>query len=118
MNQQPFAFWSLPTAELLKRLQANPQGLTSGEAQQRLTDYGSNLLKPKKRAGELTLLLAQFKSPLVLILIFAAGLSFLLRDPTDALIILAIVLISGFLGFWQEKGVADTVQNHSPLPIL
>ena len=43
---------------------------------QRLARYGSNLLKPQKRSDVLTLLLAQFKSPIILILLFATGLSF------------------------------------------
>ncbi len=111
MNQQLLAFWSAPPAELLQRLQTRPLGLTNDDAQQRLTRYGSNLLKPKKRSDALTLLLAQFKSPLILILLFAAGLSFFLHDPADALIILAIVLVSGLLGFWQERGAANAVEK-------
>jgi len=50
--------------------------LSSEEARQRLAHYGSNLLKPQKRSDALTLMLAQFKSPLILILLFATGLSF------------------------------------------
>jgi Mg2+-importing ATPase len=55
------------------------------------------------------LLLAQFRSPIILTLLVAAALSLFLRDATNALIILAIVLISGLLGFWQEWGAADAV---------
>lgn len=58
---------------------------------------------------QLTLLISQFKSPIIIILFFATGLSFFLRDTLDAAIILAIVLISGFLGFWQEHGANDAV---------
>ncbi len=83
----------------------------SDEAQQRLLRYGSNLLKPKKKSDALTLLLAQFKSPIILILIFAAGLSFFLRNPIDATIILVIILVSGFLGFWQERGAVNAVEK-------
>ncbi len=57
------------------------------------------------------LLLGQFKSPIILILIFAAGLSLFLQDPVDALIILTIVLVSGLLGYWQERGAADAVKK-------
>ena len=96
---------------MLQQLQTTPQGLTSDEVQQRLLRYGSNLLKPKKKSDALTLLFAQFKSPIILILIFAAGLSFFLRDPMDATIILVIVLVSGFLGFWQERGAANAVEK-------
>jgi len=74
-------------------------------------DYGANLLKPPKRSDTLSLLLAQFKSPIILTLVFAAGLSFFLQDPIDAVIILFIVLISGLLGFWQERGAVDAVNK-------
>ena len=59
----------------------------------------------------LFLLLAQFKSPIILILLFAAVLSLFLGEATDALIILAIVLASGLLGFWQEWGAADALKK-------
>ena len=58
-----------------------------------------------------TLLLAQFKSPLILILFFATGLSFFLHDPVNALIILTIVLVSGLLGFWQEHSATNAVEK-------
>lgn len=69
----------------------------------------TNRLKEKGRAAALTLLLGQFKSPIVLILIGAAILSVFLQDASDAAIILAIVLVSGLLGFWQEHGAANAV---------
>ena len=111
MNHNETPFWNVPSLELLQQLQTTPQGLMDDEVQQRLLRYGSNLLKPKKKSDVLTLLLAQFKSPIVLILIFAAGLSFFLRDPIDAGIILVIVLVSGFLGFWQERGAVNAVEK-------
>ena len=110
MDPQP-AFWSIPAAELLQQLQTTPQGLTNDEARQRFIRYGANLLKPKKRSNTLTLLLSQFKSPLILILIFAVGLSFFLHDPVNAGIILTIVLVSGLLGFWQERGAANAIEK-------
>jgi P-type Mg2+ transporter len=105
----PSAFWSLPVAELLAALGSTPQGLSAAAARRRLAAYGANLLKPRARANTLTLLLSQYKSPIILILLFAAGLSFALQDHTDALIILAILLVSGLLGFWQERGARDAV---------
>ena len=104
MIKQPPAYWSVTQSDLLTGLCTRPEGLSSPEAKQRLMDYGANLLKPPKRSDTLSLLLAQFKSPIILTLVFAAGLSFFLQDPIDAVIILFIVLISGLLGFWQERG--------------
>jgi P-type Mg2+ transporter len=111
MNQLTPAFWSISVAEMLQKLQTTKEGLTSVEAGQRLARYGANRLKPRKRSDVLTLLLAQFKSPIILILFFATGLSFFLRDPVDAFIILSIVLVSGLLGFWQERGASNAVEK-------
>jgi P-type Mg2+ transporter len=104
-------FWSLSTKELLDRLQATASGLTTIEAKKRLTSYGANRLKPQKRSDVLTLLVTQFKSPIIIILLLATGLSFFLHNPFDASIILAIVLISGLLGFWQEHNASSAVEK-------
>jgi Mg2+-importing ATPase len=111
MNQFPSSFWSLSVTEMLQKLEAKKEGLTRGEAQKRLTLYGSNLLKPRKRTDVFTLLISQFKSPIILILFFATGLSFFLHDKVDALIILVIVFASGLLGFWQEHGASNAVEK-------
>ena len=111
MNHLPPAFWSISGREMLLQLQATAQGLTTDEARARLTRYGANLLKPKKKSDSLSLLISQFKSPLILILLFATGLSFFLHDPVNALIILTIVLVSGLLGFWQEHSATNAVEK-------
>jgi Mg2+-importing ATPase len=111
MNKLQPAFWSIAANETLQQLQTTAQGLTTDEARLRLARYGANVLKPKKRADSLTLLLSQFKSPLILILLFATGLSFFLHDPVNALIILTIVVVSGLLGFWQEHSATNAVQK-------
>jgi Mg2+-importing ATPase len=111
MNQPPLSFWSISTDALLKQLDTSAQGLTEQQAQERLEQFGANLLKPKRRTDDLTLLLAQFKSPIILILFFAAGLSFFLGDITDSLIIFTILLISSLLGFWQERGAEGAVKK-------
>jgi len=110
-NELPSSFWSIPVAEIIKKLETKKEGLTSNEARKRLTLYGSNLLKPQKRSDVLTLLISQFKSPIILILLFATLLSFFLHDPVDALIILSIVMVSGLLGFWQEHSASNAVKK-------
>jgi len=109
MDQNPQPFWSIPAAETIKNLQTKDSGLTTSEAQKRLISYGANLLKPKKRSDVFSLLISQFNSPIILILLFATGLSFFLHNLVDATIILIIVIVSGLLGFWQEHGATNAV---------
>ena len=102
-------FWSLPVSELFRELGTGPEGLTGSDAGGRLERYGLNILKATRRSDNLHLLLGQVRSPIILILVFAAALSYFLHDRPDALIILIILLISALLGFWQERGAANAV---------
>ena len=102
-------FWSIPVEDILKELGAAKDGLSGQKAQANLDAFGPNSIKPLKSSSTFSLLIAQFKSPIIIILFFAIGLSFFLKDTVDAIIILTIVLISGLLGFWQERGANDAV---------
>jgi P-type Mg2+ transporter len=104
-------FWSVPPAELFAGLGVGAGGLSSQQAAERLRIHGPNSLAAPSRAGPAGLLLRQFGSPIILILLGAALLSFALDSPTDGVIILAIVLVSGLLGFWQENGAARAVEE-------
>jgi Mg2+-importing ATPase len=109
MEQNLQSFWSNSVSELLKSLQASDKGLSKDDAERRLSSYGANRLKPQKSSTAFTLFIAQFKSPIILILLFATGLSLFLHNLVDASIILIIVIISGLLGFWQEYSATNAV---------
>jgi Mg2+-importing ATPase len=111
MDTDSKPFWSVSDTELLGNFKSSLTGLTSDDAKKRIIQYGANRLNPQKRAGAFTLLISQFKSPIILILLFATGLSVFLHDPADALIILLIVLVSGLLGFWQEYSASNAVEK-------
>jgi len=104
-------YWAVPEDELLCRLQTGPDGLGAEEAQRRRAHYASSRLKPHQDIRPLQVLLSQFRSPIILILVFAAIVSLFLSDRTDALIILTIILVSALLGFWQEHGAAKAVAS-------
>jgi len=103
------SFWSIPATELLSKLQVTAHGITTEEANKRLISYGYNSIKPQKQSGAFILLINQFKSPIILILLAASILSLFLHNFVDASIILGIVLISGLLGFWQEFSASNAV---------
>jgi Mg2+-importing ATPase len=99
---QPDQYWGQPVDSLLVALHSTPNGLSSDDARQRLEQFGANVLQARQKATAVGLFLNQFKSPIILILLFATGASAMLGDWIDALIILAIVLGSAALSFTQE----------------
>jgi Mg2+-importing ATPase len=107
----PADYWSITPADLLSTLKSTEKGLAQREVEQRLKQYGLNALEKQRQATALILLLSQFKSPLVLILIFAAIISDIVGEWTDASIVLAVVLGSTILGFVQEYSASNAVEK-------
>ncbi len=95
-------WYALKTEEALEELRVDEKGLTQEEAQKRLTQYGLNELKKEKGKSPIKLFLSQFADVLIIILLIATGLSLVVGEMVDALIILAIVIASAALGFTQE----------------
>ena len=102
-------FWSQPLDRLLTALNSTADGLSTAEAARRLQQVGPNTLKAGQQMTALGLLLNQFQSPLVLILVFAVIVSAFAQEWIDAVIILAIILGSSLLGFWQEYRATNAV---------
>ena len=102
-------FWSQPLDQLLTTLDSTPDGLSADEAARRLQQVGPNTLRAGHQTTALGLFLNQFKSPLVLILVFAVIVSAFAKEWTDAMIILVIILGSSILGFWQEYSATTAV---------
>jgi len=92
-------------------LQSTGGGLRQADAESRLARHGPNTLRVQKRTTSAKLLLSQFRSPLVLILIFAAIVSSFLGEWTDAVIILAVVTGSTLLGFVQEYRAGNAIEK-------
>lgn len=103
------SYWSIQAAELIVNLGSRSGGLTSCEAETRLQHHGANSLDEQTQLTAARLLLHQFESPLVLILVFGAAISLIVHDWVDATIILAIVLGSAVLGFIQEYRASNAV---------
>lgn len=105
------AYWSLPAQALLKALAAERHGLSQREAAARCRRHGPNSLKAMKQATAWGLLLNQFRSPLVLILIAASLISLLAAEWVDAGVVLAIVIGSTLLGFTQEYVASHAIEK-------
>ena len=103
-------FWAKPAAELAGELGSTPGGLSMAEAQARLRTTGPNTLGRKGGHPAVAAFVRQFRSPLVLILIFAAVVSAFVGEGSEAAIIAVIVLASCVLSFTQEYGASRAME--------
>ena len=95
--------WRIPAADVATALATDPaSGLASGTAAERLSAYGANELTEKKQRPTWMLLLDQFTSPMILVLIAAAVVTAVIGETKDTVVILAIVVFNGVIGFVQE----------------
>ncbi|WP_077617765.1 calcium-translocating P-type ATPase, SERCA-type [Bacillus sinesaloumensis] len=104
-------WYELRSEEVEKKVNTSlSNGLTDQEVKQRQKQFGYNELKEAERPSALLLFLAQFKDFMVLVLLAATLISGLLGEYIDAIAIMAIVLINGFLGFFQERKAEKSLQ--------
>ena len=96
-------FWALPASKVVEILETNVRsGLSESEAERRIKVFGPNVIEKPRRAPGLFILLNQFKSPLILILLFAGIVTLFIAHYRDALFIFAAVIANAALGFYQE----------------
>jgi Mg2+-importing ATPase len=107
----PAEYWALAPEQLLSDLRTTSSGLKPAEAGRRLKQFGPNEIKASDKTSTLRLFLSQFRSPLVLILIFAAIVSLIVGEWTDAIIVLAVIFGSTILGFVQEFRADKAVEK-------
>ncbi|HUB94180.1 MAG TPA: cation-transporting P-type ATPase [Verrucomicrobiae bacterium] len=93
---------TLTTDQLIAELHTSKDGLATSEASNRVQTYGQNILKNEAKKSTFGLLLKQFRSSLIYLLIAASILSFTLKDWNDGIVIAVILLINTGLGFYQE----------------
>lgn len=105
----PDSPWSMSLDSLLKELESSPEGLDANEAENRYKQFGSNTLMVEERS-KLAILVSQFASPIVLILVAAGIISFAMEHTKDGIIILAILIINAILGFYQELKAETSIR--------
>jgi len=98
----PEQYHAVQATKVLQSLESSRSGLGAEEAARRLEKFGPNEFEKRKKTTALQVFANQFKSFLVLVLIFASVVSFALGEKTDAIIIAAIVVLNAILGFVQE----------------
>jgi len=97
------AAFAIDTQEILLELNTNADnGLTSTEAQKRFLINGANKIEEEKSKSLWLIFLSQFTSPIVWLLIVAAGLSFYFQEWLDGLAIIVVIIINAIIGFYME----------------
>jgi len=132
LSRQGGIFWQEQPDRLFEALSTSQSGLTQGEAERRLKQYGANVSIPVPRPHPVRRIVRRLTEPLVAILLVAATLSGLVGDPVGASIIIVVVGFSIALDLFQEhkaevaadalrRSVAikvDTIRDGQPMQIL
>ena len=103
-------WYQLDTSAVFTELKTRPKGLTAQEVEERLTQLGPNSLPEEAGLSRLKILLHQFKSPLIYILIVAAIVTALLGEFIDTGVIVAVVILNAIVGYFQEYKAETSVR--------
>ncbi len=93
---------SMTNDEVLADLNSDQRGLNSEEVAKRLSEHGPNQLESTTKPSPLKIFIGKFKDYMVLVLIFAALISYIAGETTNAFVILGIVILVAIIGFIQE----------------
>ena len=96
--------------EIITKLDSSHDGLSDSEARNRLSQYGANKLAEQEKISKLKILIHQFTSPLIYILIIAATVTFLLAEFVDTGVILTVVILNAVIGYLQEYKAEQSVR--------
>lgn len=102
--------------ELYKELNSNKDGLTTEEAEKRISIYGKNILEEKKKKSKFIKFLEQFNDMMIIILIIVAIIMtlygiFYSHEYTDPIVIGVVVLLNAIMGFIQEQKAEVTLEG-------
>ena len=104
------AWHSLDSADTYAALTSGPEGLTSGQARQRLAEHGPNVLQRVRGDGPLRILWRQIDNPLIWVLLGSAAVAVGLGKVTDGLVVLAVVVLNSLIGFIQEHRASRAIE--------
>ncbi len=110
-------WYGLDIEAVFRQLETSEQGLSGNEARKRLAEYGPNALARAEKTSRFKLLLHQFASPLVYILIAAAAVTALLGEYADAAVIAFVLLLNATVGYFQEQKAEESVKALAKLVV-
>ena len=103
-------WYQMDVEEILQKLETSNHGITEAGAAERLQRYGANKLAEEEEISRLKLLLHQFASPLIYILMIAAVVTLILQEYKDTGVILAVILLNAIIGYTQELKAEKNVR--------
>ncbi|MDP2992278.1 MAG: HAD-IC family P-type ATPase, partial [Deltaproteobacteria bacterium] len=103
-------WYQLGVKEIFQTLRSSEEGLTDAEAGERLIQHGPNKLAEEERISKLKILLHQFTSPLIYILLVAAIVTSLLKEYIDTGVIMTVVILNAIIGYIQEFKAEESVR--------
>jgi magnesium-transporting ATPase (P-type) len=92
----------MPAERVLAELRSGPDGIDRADAEARLAAWGPNVLEEERAVRPSVILLRQFRSPLIYILLVAAAVTIALEEYVDAAVIGFVLLFNAVVGFFQE----------------
>jgi Ca2+-transporting ATPase len=107
----PEQYYQLSPEETLQQLDSGPDGLSAAQAAERLARHGRNTIETESKVTVLGVLLDQFRSFIIYILLFATAFALLVGEYLDVVIILAIVVVNATIGFFQEWSAHRSLES-------
>ncbi len=111
-------FHQSTSEEVLKHFSSTINGLSEREVEERIARYGPNEIRREREISPIKILLAQFNSFIVYILIGAVFLSFILQEYIDSVVIIAILIVNAILGFFQEYRAEKAIESLKKMAVL
>lgn len=111
MKQQAELFYQQSAEAVMKRMKANPNGLTDQDVAKRREQFGYNRLQAKRRTTLFEKFIAQFKDLMIIILIIAAVIAGIAGEHIDAAIIIAVVILNAIFGVFQESKAENAIDS-------
>lgn len=106
---------TLDTRDSIAQQNSSEDGLSSNDAKRRLKKFGENVYFKEQSIPIFRIFFNQFKSPLIMVLLFAIAISFYLGELVDAYAIAIIVALNAIIGFIQEYSAEKTIKSLSKL---
>jgi Ca2+-transporting ATPase len=104
------SWFQLDVKETFQKLKTSEEGLTDAEVKERLAQYGANIFAREEKISKLKILLSQFKSPLIYILLIAGLVTLFLHEYIDTSVIVAVVILNAIIGYVQEFKAEESMR--------